>query len=360
MSMCNPGVSKRPRLVGLAESRLRLVLCVALVAASLALAACGESANKPSAGDTASAANAQVTDAASGKPTIYFIYHAPASNPFSILEINGMNAAASQLGVNAVFRGVNTQTFQAADEARLISDAVAAHPAGIITTDPAPTGLNSEIRKAVAAKIPVILVNQGQAEVAATGALGFVGQSEQAAGQTAGKDLCADGVHRVLWVTIPPGAVEIDAREAGLKQGLTCGQVIPLIIPTTDFTNPTYIATAIEAEVTKDPGIDGVMIAGSGFLSGGLTAENSLGSRAKKIVWTSFDTTVDALKALDQHKMAFLIDQQPWMQGYLSVVYMALHLKYGMSPPPVSPTGPQFIGPAQAASIIDLVNKHIR
>lgn len=306
------------------------------------------------------AAKTPVAHAASGKPTIYFIWHAPASSTGVILQINGMKAAAKQWGVNALFRGVNTQTFQAADENQLIEDAAAAHPAGIVTSDPAPSGMNPVISKVVAEKIPVILVNQGQNEVTATGALGFVGQSDKAAAKTAGQKLCADGVHRVLWVTVPPGAVELDAREAGLKQGFKCGQVVSLVIPTTDFTNPSYISTAIQAELTKDPKINSVFIAGGGFLSGGLAAENALGSKAKKIVWESFDTSVDALTALEHHRMAFLIDQQEWMQGYLSVAYMAMHLKYGMSPPPVSPTGPDFIGPAQAGSIIKLVNENVR
>ena len=59
-------------------------------------------------------------------------------------------------------------------------------------------------------------------------------------------------------------------------------------------------------------------------------------------------------------KMLFLIDQQPYLQGYLPVVMLVQHDKYAVIPAGVVGTGPGFVTPDNAARVIDLSAKGFR
>jgi len=59
--------------------------------------------------------------------------------------------------------------------------------------------------------------------------------------------------------------------------------------------------------------------------------------------------------------MDFAIDQQQYLQGYLSVVIMANYIKYGLLPANENVlTGPGFVTAETAKQVIDLSKKGIR
>jgi simple sugar transport system substrate-binding protein len=59
--------------------------------------------------------------------------------------------------------------------------------------------------------------------------------------------------------------------------------------------------------------------------------------------------------------MEFAIDQQQYLQGYLSVMIMANYIKYGLLPAnDVVLTGPGFVTVETAKQVIDLSKKGIR
>ena len=53
---------------------------------------------------------------------------------------------------------------------------------------------------------------------------------------------------------------------------------------------------------------------------------------------STFGLTETTMEMMDQGKIEFSIDEQPYMQGFLGVTYMYLHLKYGFTPPTDNPT----------------------
>ncbi len=70
---------------------------------------------------------------------------------------------------------------------RLIDQAIASKPAGIISTVPDEAIVGEPLSNAVATGIPVVIVNSGSAEIAAKiGALRYIGQAEYEAGKAAG------------------------------------------------------------------------------------------------------------------------------------------------------------------------------
>ena len=68
---------------------------------------------------------------------------------------------------------------------------------------------------------------------------------------------------------------------------------------------------------------------------------------------------IDAIRA---GQMGFAVDQQPFLQGYLPIVYLAQYARYGLLPDrgKVVDTGPSFVTRANAASVGRLSEAGIR
>jgi simple sugar transport system substrate-binding protein len=334
--------------------RLRLGAVTCCAAAALALAGCGSSSNATS-GTTGSSGGSS-----NGKE-LHFVYvwHSPTSDPFAEVLQKGMEQAAQNLGVSVKFLAVTSSTFEASDQNRLLADALASHPDGIITSDPAPSGMNSMIKKITGQGIPVILVNQGVSSTKAVGALTYVGDDETGAGEQAAQKLYGMGVKHLLFVTIPPGNPVADLRNKGVEEGYK-GDLDVLKIPLTDYTNSEAVEQAVLAQLTKNPQIDGVMSVTQSFDDPLVSAQGQLGSRAKSITWAGYDFTENTLNASKQGQWDFSIDQQPFLEGYLPVQILAMYDRYDLTPLPFTFTGPNFVTSTQAAKVLPLATEHLR
>ena len=58
--------------------------------------------------------------------------------------------------------------------------------------------------------------------------------------------------------------------------------------------------------------------------------------------------------------MSFAIDQQQFMQGYLPIVILDLHKRYGLMPAGTVMTGPGFVTQENAEQVIELSQQGIR
>jgi simple sugar transport system substrate-binding protein len=66
----------------------------------------------------------------------------------------------------------------------------------------------------------------------------------------------------------------------------------------------------------------------------------------------TFDMSPGMLKAAAGGKVEFLIDQQQYLQGYLPIAIFAQYMRYGTMPAGVVMTGPGFVTPKNANSVI--------
>ena len=64
--------------------------------------------------------------------------------------------------------------------------------------------------------------------------------------------------------------------------------------------------------------------------------------RARSISGT-FDLDGEISKAIKDGTIAFAIDQQPFLQGYLPVVFLTNYARYGVIPPNSVNSGPGFV-----------------
>ena len=113
------------------------------------------------------------------------VSHAPDSDTWWNTIKNGIALAGEQVGANVEYR--NPPTGDIADMARIIEQAAASNPDGIITTLADFDVLKGPIMNAVDQGIDVFIMNTGTPEQAReVGALMYVGQPEYDAGFAAG------------------------------------------------------------------------------------------------------------------------------------------------------------------------------
>lgn len=200
----------------------------------------------------------------------------------------------------------------------LIDQAVASQVDGIVVSMANPDGLETSVRKAVSAGIPVVTINSGLEQWKDFGAITHIGQSETIAGEAAGRELKAEGVKKLICVIQEAGNVGLEQRCAAVKKTLG-GSVENLQV---DGTSDSAVNGTIKAKLQQDPEIDGVLTLGGQYGIQAVRAADEAGSDAKI---ATFDLSADVIRLIMNDKLVFAVDQQPFVQGYLGVT--ALYLR---------------------------------
>ena len=79
-----------------------------------------------------------------------------------------------------------------------------------------------------------------------------------------------------------------------------------------------------------------------------------------KIKTGTFDLSPTILQAVVDGRMEWGIDAQQYLMGYIPVVAFDLMKRYKLAPIADYPTGPGFVGKAEAASVIELAKQGVR
>jgi simple sugar transport system substrate-binding protein len=227
----------------------------------------------------------------------------------------------------------------------LIQAAIDAKVDGIAVSIPNPGALIPTIKKAVAAGIPVIAYNAGDRDWQKSGALSFYGEPEVLAGQASGKGFAKAGFKHALCVVQAQGQVQLEDRCNGTTEGFTGGKVTNLFADGTDTAG--YVST-IQAKLKADPSIDVVETLGPAL--GVALAQSMKGSKVKI---STYAMTKDVYPMLQNGDLLFTIDQQPYLQGYLSIDSLWLYKRNGnvIGSNQSVATGPLIIDKSNAAQV---------
>jgi simple sugar transport system substrate-binding protein len=286
-----------------------------------------------------------------GGVRIFVVTHGQASSPFWAIVRTGVDAAARQMEALVTYRAADVYSVERMTA--FIDQAVAAKPDGLVVSVPEPA-LAPAIERATRAGIPVVTINSGSDMYRKLGALAHIGQPEDRAGFRAGQRLATSGVRRALCVNLKIPNQGLDRRCAGLASAMrrAGGHATVVRIDDQDPGAPQQIAKAVAAGR-----IDGVLTLNA---TSGLAAVQGLSG--KKVTIGTFDLGPDVLKAVQDGRLAFAVDQQPYLQGYLPVVFLAELARHGLFPAQgdVIPTGPNFVTRANAAKAIELAKRSIR
>jgi simple sugar transport system substrate-binding protein len=283
---------------------------------------------------------------------IVVVSHGQASDPFWSVVKNGVDAAQKDYAVRVEYRAPDT--FDMVKMSQLIDAAVASAPQGLVVSIPDASALGPSIQNAVKSGIPVVSMNSGSDVYEKLGVRAHVGQTEFEAGLGGGKRMAAQGVKKAICVNQEVGNVALDLRCDGFKKGL--GGEVQVVAVKMD---PTEIKAAVKAQLARTPDLQGILTLGPSAAEPTLAALEEAGL-VGKIRFGTFDLSPSVLAAVRDGKMEFAIDQQQYLQGYLSVAMLALNARYGLLPAGVVMTGPGFVEKANAAQVIDLSKKGIR
>ncbi len=266
------------------------------------------------------------------------VSHAPDSDSWWNTIKNGIALAGEQVGANVEYR--NPPTGDIADMARIIEQAAASNPDGIITTLADPDVLSGPIQNAVDKGIPVIIINSGTPEQAAdVGALMYVGQPEYDAGLAAGMRAKRDGVGSFLCVNHVISNPVVAERCSGFADGLGVDLGSSMIDSGQD---PSEIKNKVKAYLTANPDTDAVLTLGPTSADPTIDALKEMG-KAGDIYFGTFDLGTEIVKGIKDGTIVWGIDQQPFLQAYLPVIVLANYHRFGVLPGNNINSGPGFV-----------------
>jgi len=313
---------------------------IATVAAAVLLAACSSTGGKQNADKQT---GVPAGKASTARITIAMITHAVPGDTFWNIIRKGATAAAQKDNID--FQYYNDP--DATKEAQLIQAAIDKKVDGIAVTDPDTPALSAEIKKAVAAGIPVSMFNAGGPDALGLGAIGYFGQSEVSAGIAAGKKIVAAGGKNILCVIQTQGQQQLVDRCNGVKTGASGAKVTSIYVNGAD---DSAVSTGIQAKLTQDKSIDWVLTLAAPIALDAVKSVKNAGSSAKI---GTFDTNKELVSAIQGGSIAFAIDQQPYLQGYEALDSIWLYINNGNTlggGQPVA-TGPAFIDNSNIAAV---------
>ena len=274
------------------------------------------------------------------------VSHAPDSDSWWNTIKNAIKVAGEQMDVKVDYR--NPPTGDLADMARIVEQASAADPNGIIVTIADFDVLEGPITDAVDKGIPVITINSGtKKQSEQLGALMHVGQPEYDAGFGAGKKAKAARVEQFLCVNhyiTNPASVE---RCQGYADALGVKLGAQMIDSGQD---PAEIKNKVMAYLNGNPKANGILTLGPTSAHPTLAALKELGLEGE-VHFATFDISDEIAGAVKDGVIAFAIDQQPYLQGYMPVVILTNLARYGVLPSGHMNSGPGFVTKANIALV---------
>ncbi|MTD12721.1 substrate-binding domain-containing protein [Nakamurella sp. YIM 132087] len=300
------------------SSRARRGVRIAgVLVTALALAACSSTGGAQT--QTTAASQPAGGGGTSGTPefTIAMVTHETPGDTFWDKIKSGANAAAARYNIELKY----SNDPQAAAQAQLIQTAVDSKVDGIATTLVTPDALSGAVKAATDAGIPLVGFNSGISEYKELGALMYFGSDETIAGNTVGEKITEAGAKHPLCVIQAEGSVALEARCAGVKD--KAPNTENLQVNGADIAS---VTSTIQAKLAQDPTIDYVVTLGAPIAVAALQSKQQANSSAKVV---TFDLNTEAIKAIQDGGIEFAVDQQPYLQGYLSVESLYLYLTNG-------------------------------
>lgn len=278
------------------------------------------------------------------------VHHSDGTIPFWRVVDTGVKEAAAQVGATVDIR--HPQRVDAVEEAQLLETAIAEKPDGIVVSIPDESVIGPVIKKAIEAGIPVVSINSGGDVARKYGVLFHVGQPELAAGEGAGKRAKELGVTKHLCILDEAANFALRQRCEGYAKGLG---VQPNIVEST--TDPAEIKARASAALSANPDVNGIQATGAHLCQPIYEAivENGLEG---KVTLSCFDLTPEVIDLIKSGRVAFSVDQQQYLQGYLPIIGLDLYTKYGLVPGGDVLSGPGFVTSENVDAVSALAGKY--
>jgi len=282
------------------------------------------------------------------------VSHGSSGDPYHSVVKQGMEEAAAVFGVKAVM------LFSEGDNAKevdLMEQAIAGDPDGIGISIVDPVAFDDVVQKAINKGIPVISFNNDDASTP-NGRLAYIGASERKVGYAVGKAM-QKYLKRGDKIVIPeevPGMSYAVNRSAGIIDAM---KEIGVTAEELDAGYERAETTRrISAYMLGHPEVKGIICVGglTTEIAGMVVEDMKL---QNKVVVGGFDLLPNTGPAIKKGINKAVIDQQPYLQGYYTIVQLAL-IKYGKFAAFDIDTGRGIVDASNIDEVLDLVKKRIR
>jgi len=326
-----------------------LGLTAVAVVAALALTACSSTGGKDAAESAAAAAAGTGAPASGGggavadtpRFTVAMVTHEAPGDSFWDKVRAGAQVAAAKDNIDLKYSNDPTGP----GEATLVQNAVDSKVDGIAVTLLSPDTMKDSMAAATSAGIPVVAFNTGIDQYKQLGAIMYYGSDETVAGKAVGAKITAAGAKHPLCVIQEQGSVALEARCAGVKANAPGTENIQ--VTGTDIPS---VTSTIGAKLQQDPSIDYVVTLGAPIA---LAAQQSISDANSAAKLVTFDLNALVAQQIQDGKILFSVDQQPYLQGYMAVdslwFYLTNKNDLGGGGPVL--TGPSFVDSTNIADI---------
>jgi simple sugar transport system substrate-binding protein len=242
----------------------------------------------------------------------------------------------------------------APEQATLVQNAIDSQVDGLAVTLAFAEQVGPAAKAAADRGIPVVAFNGGLDQYKDYGAKMFFGSDESLAGRAGGERIAADGGQKAICVIQEQGHVALEARCAGVVATFPNTEILYV-----QGTDQPSVRSTIGAKLQEDPSITHIMALGAPIALSALESVRDTGSKAKV---ATFDLNVDAAKAIQSGDLLFSVDQQPYVQGYMSVASLWLNLTNGNDMGGGGPvlTGPSFVDQTNIDQIVPYAENNTR
>jgi ribose transport system substrate-binding protein len=248
-----------------------------------------------------------------------------ASDAFYITMNHGAQAEAQKQGATVQFSG-SPAAFSPSTQLPYLNAAIAQKPDLILIAPTDKVALQAPIARAVAAQIPVILVDTTLSDPSI--ALTTISSDNVAGGEKVADALAlATGkTGKIAIVSVSPGVSTTDERVEGFNRELGKYPAMKSLGVTFTGDNPTRANTVTKGLVAANKDLAGVF-ATNVVTGGGVTAAARELGLSGKLKLVEFDAEPAQIEAVKAGTIAALVAQNPYHIGELGVRYGVAYLK---------------------------------
>jgi simple sugar transport system substrate-binding protein len=299
------------------------------------------------------------------KVHIVYFPGGPAGGVFAVNLYNGAKQAASDLGCRVDYVWSDWDPQKMVQQFR---EAVATRPDGIVVIGvPGDEAFDPLIDDAVAKGIVVTTqtttLPKAEKKYAAIG-FGYVGSELYAAGH----DLGAEAIKRfglkagdrgMVWGLLSQGTRGL--RTKGVMDAFKeAGMIVDYIeIDSATNADPAAGTPTFAGYVSSHPDVKIVVTDHGGLTATAETYLKAAGKKPGQLNVAGFDLSPATIAAIRGGWTGLVIDQQEWMQGYLSILQICLTKVYGFSGLHIN-TGAGFVDKTNVDAVAPLAEKNIR
>jgi simple sugar transport system substrate-binding protein len=274
-------------------------------------------------------AKAAEVDPFPGHPRWRFVFvNHVTTNPFFVPTQYGIEDACLLLGCDHQWTG--SANSDVAEMVNAMNAAIAAKASAIAVPIIDPKAFNAPTERALAAGIPVFAYNADAPAGSANKRLAYIGQDLFRAGALMGQRIVqlVDGGTIALMIATP-GALNIQPRIDGAMDAIKkSGKNYDVQVIATGATVNEELSK-VEAFYLGHQTVKGMFAVDGGTTQGVAETMSKHGLAAKGVKGGGFDLLPRTLQLIKAGAMDFTIDQQPYLQGFYTVMEMFTFLVSG-------------------------------